>query len=110
MIPVAPAPAPVDFDARVRERGLDAIAELVGEAPSRARNGPKRKKVAATRATIPASCFPPLWREVLPDMLRSYQRTCAYLALYIEHATQAHQGCDFDFLMGNAATPEPPIY
>lgn len=87
MIPIAPAPAPVDFDARVRERGLDAIAELVGEAPSRARNGPKRKKVAATRATIPASCFPPLWREVLPDMLRSYQRTCAYLALYIEHAT-----------------------
>ncbi len=33
-----------------------------------------------------------------------------FTRLYIEHATQAPQGCDFDFLMGNAATPEPPIY
>ena len=39
---------------------------------------------------------------------RVYER--GYTRLYIEHATQAHQGCDFDFLMGNAATPEPPIY
>ena len=39
---------------------------------------------------------------------RVYQR--GYTRLYVEHATQAHQGCDFDFLMGNAATPEPPIY
>ena len=39
---------------------------------------------------------------------RVYER--GFTRLYIEHATQAHQGCDFDFLMGNAATPEPPIY
>ena len=39
---------------------------------------------------------------------RVYER--GYTRLYIEHATQAHQGCDFDFLMGNTATPEPPIY
>ena len=37
-----------------------------------------------------------------------YQR--GFTRLYIEHATQAHLGCDFDFLMGNAATPEPLIY
>ncbi len=37
-----------------------------------------------------------------------YER--GFTRLYIEHATQAPQGCDFDFLMGNAATPEPPIY
>ena len=37
-----------------------------------------------------------------------YER--GFTRLYIEHATQATQGCDFDFLMGNAATPEPPIY
>jgi len=24
--------------------------------------------------------------------------------------TQAHEGCDFDFLQGTAATPEPVIY
>ena len=39
---------------------------------------------------------------------RIYER--GFTRLYIDHATQAHQGCDFDFLMGNAATPEPPIY
>jgi dihydroxy-acid dehydratase len=39
---------------------------------------------------------------------RVYQR--GYTRLYVEHATQAHQGCDFDFLMGNATSPEPPIY
>jgi dihydroxy-acid dehydratase len=39
---------------------------------------------------------------------RVYER--GYTRLYIDHATQANAGCDFDFLMGNAATPEPPIY
>ena len=39
---------------------------------------------------------------------RIYER--GFTRLYIDHATQADQGCDFDFLMGNAATPEPPIY
>ncbi len=39
---------------------------------------------------------------------RVYER--GFARLYIEHATQADQGCDFDFLMGNAATPEPSIY
>ncbi len=37
-----------------------------------------------------------------------YQR--GYGALYLERVTQAHQGCDFDFLHGNAATPEPEIH
>lgn len=33
-----------------------------------------------------------------------------YTRLYIEQVTQADQGCDLDFLLGNAATPEPPIF
>ena len=33
-----------------------------------------------------------------------------FARLYVDHVTQAHQGCDFDFLMGTAKTPEPPIY
>jgi dihydroxy-acid dehydratase len=33
-----------------------------------------------------------------------------FTRLYQEHVTQAHEGCDFDFLQGTAATPEPPIY
>ncbi|HKI16644.1 MAG TPA: hypothetical protein VKA15_02135 [Isosphaeraceae bacterium] len=87
MIPVVQAPPPADFDERVKKPGLDAIAERVGETPKRRRPGPKRKKVAKTREEIPPECFPPLWRDVLPDMLRAYNRLCAYLALYIDHAT-----------------------
>ena len=33
-----------------------------------------------------------------------------YTRLYIDHVTQANQGCDLDFLLGNAPTPEPPIF
>ena len=33
-----------------------------------------------------------------------------YVRLYREHVTQAHEGCDFDFLQGAAPTPEPVIY
>lgn len=33
-----------------------------------------------------------------------------YVRLYQEHVTQAHEGCDFDFLQGDAPTPEPAIY
>ena len=33
-----------------------------------------------------------------------------YARLYVEHITQADKGCDFDFLIGNAPTPEPSIY
>jgi hypothetical protein len=87
MIRVTPAQAPEDFDERVRNRGLDAIAELVGEKPKRRRRGPRRKKVAETRDQIPPDHFPPLWRDALPDMLHAYNRLCAYLSLYIEHAT-----------------------
>ena len=39
---------------------------------------------------------------------RRYER--GYMALYNERVTQAHRGCDFDFLEGNAATPEPEIH
>ncbi len=33
-----------------------------------------------------------------------------YLALYSERVTQAHQGCDFDFLSGPGAWEEPEIH
>ena len=36
--------------------------------------------------------------------------TRGYTQLYQQHVTQAHQGCDFDFLQGTAPTPEPVIY
>jgi dihydroxy-acid dehydratase len=39
---------------------------------------------------------------------RLYQR--GFIRLYQDHVTQAHEGCDFDFLQGTAPTPEAPIY
>ena len=36
--------------------------------------------------------------------------TRGFTRLYQSHVTQAHEGCDFDFLQGNAPTPEPVIF
>ncbi len=33
-----------------------------------------------------------------------------FTSLYQRHVTQAHEGCDFDFLQGTAPTPEPVIF
>jgi dihydroxyacid dehydratase/phosphogluconate dehydratase len=33
-----------------------------------------------------------------------------WVPLYRAHVTQAHEGCDFDFLQGQAGTPEPEIF
>ncbi len=40
--------------------------------------------------------------------VQPYRR--GFTRLYQQHVTQAHEGCDFDFLQGNAPTPEPVIY
>jgi dihydroxy-acid dehydratase len=37
-----------------------------------------------------------------------YER--GWTRLYQQHVTQAHRGCDFDFLEGTAPTPEPVIF
>jgi dihydroxy-acid dehydratase len=44
------------------------------------------------------------WRPPAPPVQRGYTR------LYVEHVTQAHLGCDFDFLQGTAPSPEPAIF
>lgn len=93
MIPVALAPEPVDFDAKVRQPGLSAIDELVGRTPRRPRSGPRRKPIATSEAKIPAEAFPPFWREALDDMMVAYEQRCAYLAMFIEwtgHPTVDH--------------------
>ena len=36
--------------------------------------------------------------------------TRGYTRLYQQHVTQAHEGCDFDFLQGDAPSPEPAIF
>jgi dihydroxy-acid dehydratase len=44
------------------------------------------------------------WKKPEPKYARGYGQ------LYINHVTQSHEGCDFDFLQHGPATPEPPIY
>ena len=44
------------------------------------------------------------WRAPDAPYARGFTR------LYREHVTQAHEGCDFDFLQGTSPTPEPVIY
>ena len=87
MIPVAKVEAPASFEAMVRRPGLDAIAEMVGEPPSQPRPGPRRDSIATSRDQIPAGKFPDFWRAALPDLHELYGGLCAYLALYIHHAT-----------------------
>lgn len=88
MIPVAQASVPPEFDAKVRQPGLRAIAEMVGkQSPYPRTSGKKHKQVANQEQDIPADAFPPHWRHALQEMLVAYERRCAYLAMYIHHAT-----------------------
>lgn len=87
MIPVASATEPAGFDTKVRQKGLAAIAELVGEKPPKARPGRKRKPVAARREDIPVGAFPTFWTAVEDEMHTAYRGLCAYTALYIDPAT-----------------------
>lgn len=87
MIKVVPAPEPEDFDAKVRQPGLRAIAELAGEKGLPKRAGRPRTAVAATREQVPADKFPAIWTEALPDLQEAYSRICAYVSIYIEPVT-----------------------
>lgn len=89
MMRVTLAPKPTRFDELVRDPGLSAIAELVGEGPLLRRRGPRRKKIRDRREDLPSEAFPPFWREVLPDLTDAYQRICGYTCLYIEKVTGA---------------------
>jgi dihydroxyacid dehydratase/phosphogluconate dehydratase len=44
------------------------------------------------------------WTPPDRTFLRGYNR------IYAEHIRQADKGCDFDFLEGTEATPEPEIH
>lgn len=88
MIRVHRAPEPPTFDAQVREPGLRAIAEMVGETPSgKKRPGRPRKKIADRREDIPAKEFPDFWTLALDDLMSSYHEVCSYCGIRIEHTT-----------------------
>lgn len=89
MIRVTPAPEPESFNATVRQPGLSAIAELVGEEPLVRRPGPRRKKRCDRRDDLKGEDFPPFWTAALDDLYARYHRICAYVSLYIEPVTGA---------------------
>ena len=87
MIPVALAREPRHFGTAVRDKGLSAIDEMVGRPPRVRHPGRRRQQIAAREDDIPPDKFPPYWRDAHPDLLERYQRRCAFLSLYLEHAT-----------------------
>jgi hypothetical protein len=89
MIRVELAVEPLNFDLKVRQPGLRAIAELAGEPGLPKRKGRPRKAVANSRAGIPAATFPPFWTEVLPELRAAYGHICGYVCIYIEPVTGA---------------------
>lgn len=89
MIRVELAQEPAQFDTKVRQPGLRAIAEMVGEPNLPKRRGRKREVVANSRDAIPADKFPAYWTEALPELLEAYGRVCAYTSFYIERVTGA---------------------
>lgn len=89
MIRVVPAPEPADFDRKVRQPGLRAIAEMTGSPGLPKRRGRPREIVATSPDEIPADKFPALWTAALPELLEGYGRVCAYMSFYIERVTGA---------------------
>lgn len=90
MIPVAAADEPSDFDARVRQPGLRAIAELCGKpSPTKRTAGHALQKIADHEAAIPVDALPSYWVESLDDLMTRYHEICAYSCFRIHPATGA---------------------
>ena len=74
MIPVEPQPEPEDFDARIRQKGLQWLA---------------KKGIDITVPAPDRFEFTPLWRDCLDAIYERYARVCAYGGFYIERVTGA---------------------
>ncbi len=80
MIRVEAQPEPPSFDARVRQPGLRALAELRGQ-PAGKRPGRKRE----LKQSIQSKDLPAYWTRCLDDLHTAYRGICAYSCLYIPH-------------------------
>lgn len=94
MIRVQLQPEPSDFDEAVRQPGLSAIAELVGEEALITRPGRKREQLVdaqnnpiTDRTRIPGSKFPDYWTKALDSLWEAYDQVCAFTCLYIPRVT-----------------------
>ena len=86
MIRIVPAAEPDTFAANVRNPGLCALAEMVGEKPRRLK-GKRFQKIADRRENIPFDKFPPYWTEALDDLMTAYSQICAYSCFKIHRVT-----------------------
>lgn len=87
MIRVRYVPEPPEFDATVRQPGLRALSELVGETTAGVRRGRPRKVVAARREDIKGKDFPDYWTRILPELRAAYGGVCAYLGMHVHVVT-----------------------
>lgn len=96
MIPVALALEPRTFDARVRQPGLRAIAELCGKPPPTRRTaGRPFLPIARREQDIPADRLPPYWEACLDDLMEQYDAICAYSCFRIHRVTGARSADHF---------------
>jgi hypothetical protein len=86
VIRVTPAAEPPSFNKKVREPGLRAVAEMVGERPPR-KGGRRFQKRAERREEVPADSFPPYWTKALDDLMERYGQICAYSCFRIHPVT-----------------------
>jgi len=105
LIRVTPAPEPPDFDVKVRQPGLLAIAEMTGQVPTHPRKSgkacePRTRKEGQSDGTsisvridrpedLPSSEFKPYWTEAIDDLMRAYDEVCAYSCFRIHPVTGA---------------------
>ncbi len=72
MIPIAPQPEPMEFDVKVRQKGLASL----------------RKQGIDSNAPLPSGAkLYPYWREALNDLYAAYGQCCAYLAVFFARET-----------------------
>ena len=104
-------------DARMSRHQLRRLRAARGpRVPHRRPAGPgprRRPHRARRRRPANSTCTSPTrnWTSAAPtgnNPRPKYAR--GYGALYLQHITQADQGCDFDFLEAGAPTPEPEIH
>lgn len=96
MIPIVKAKKPKDFDEKVYQPGMRAIAEMVGKPPRYPRGaGQPYKKIANRERDIPAEKFPTYWTKALDDLMTAYQKHCAYSCFRIHPVTGARSADHF---------------
>ncbi|RKH94097.1 hypothetical protein [Corallococcus sp. AB038B] len=103
-----PRPPGFDFDNRVRQPGLSALAELTGQAATISRPGrPIRQRASRVEDLTHDDLRDyPYWTRALDAMHDAYQGICAYSCFYIEPLC----GLTVDHFVALSRTGAPQAY